>query len=99
MQTMTGTPLVMITAARAKTRHAVPERIKVVIMMLMDKLGRRQIQEEVEDPENQIHMSSGIIASPKVCLDLKTAHQKGDDAFVTFCKHRLQGIETDLNCT
>ena len=87
MQTTTGTPLMIIAAAREKIHHSVPERIKVVVTMLTYKLGKSRMHEEVEDPEDLIHMSSGIIASPNVCLDLKTAHQKGDDAFVTLCKH------------
>ena len=67
--------------------------------MLTDKLERSRINEEVEHPEDLIQMSSSIISSPKVCLDLKTAHQKGDDAFVAFLKHRLHVIQTELNST
>ncbi|XP_038063921.1 uncharacterized protein LOC119734467 [Patiria miniata] len=49
------------------------------------------------DPTELIHLSSGVIASPEVCTDLMKAHEKGNAAFVTYCKDRLQGGETDLN--
>ena len=62
----------MVTATRPKTHHVVPDKIMVVVTMLVDKLGKSRIHEEVKDPEDLIHMSSGITASPKVCLDLKT---------------------------
>ena len=99
MQTMTGTPLVMITVARTKTCHAVPKGIKVIMTKLTDKVGRSRIHEELLDPEDLNHMSSGITASPKIFIQRKTAHKKRDDAFITFCKHRPQGSKTDLNYT
>ena len=63
--------------------------------MFTDNLGS-QMHAVVEDPEDLIQISSGIIASPIVSLDLETAHQKGEDLFVTFSKHRLQGIARSI---
>ena len=79
----------MITAARTNTRHAVRDNQGD----RDDAYGQTAKKSKTED---LISKSSGIIASSKVCLNLKTAQQNGVYAFVTFCKHQLQGIETDL---
>ncbi|CAB4024926.1 Hypothetical predicted protein [Paramuricea clavata] len=77
-------------------------------LMKRDKLDVQNITNTISsminpfdnDPEvgagDLVNLSSGTIASSKICSDLITVHRKGDAAFIAFCKERLQG-KTDIN--
>lgn len=43
-----------------------------------------------EGNEQLLHIASGAVASSEVTSDYLEAHDRGDKAFITYCKERLQ---------
>ena len=43
-----------------------------------------------------VHLASGTVASPSVRSDMKTMHEKGEQAAVEFMKSNIVGEEPDI---
>jgi len=84
------------------------EMVEVVLLFLLQPSQIQRDEEEIckvvtvleaminpfEDSHDQlVHIASGAVASKEVCADYINAREKGDAAFISNCKERLQGSE------
>ena len=84
------------------------EMVEVVLLFLLQPSQIQRDEEEIckvvtvleaminpfEDSHDQlVHIASGTVASKEVCADYINAREKGDAAFISNCKERLQSSE------